>query len=192
MMEAPSAHQSKDLKRGAEHRCVAVPSVAEQLRSKIESLIRFASLGIADLEPRSQRIASGCGESLEPAGLSSRVTHYIAPRCSPTNQLCNSFVRYTRAGGLAGSPFNPHPRRLSGSRVRFAAQSLSGVLMIFSTSLLIMPPPSAARLVQDYEKSARGLAKAQHVSTGDETRTVGSLQMSGTVIEDSVARHGLL
>jgi hypothetical protein len=50
--------------------------------------------------------------------------------------------------------------------------------MIFSTSLLSMTPPSAGRLVQDYEKSARGLAEQQHMSTGDETRTVGSLQMS--------------
>jgi hypothetical protein len=57
---------------------------------------------------------------------------------------------------LAGSPFNARLSRPSGSRLRSAAQSLSGLLMIFSTSLLIMTPLPAGRLVQDYEKAARG------------------------------------
>src|SRR5579863_3080211 len=73
---------------------------------------------------------------------------------------------------------NVPTRRPSGSRVQSAAQSAGGLLMIFSTSLVSMTPPSPARLVQDYEKSARGLAEQQHMSTGDETRTVGSLQIS--------------
>ncbi len=67
------------------------------------------------------------------------------------------------AARLAGSPFNPHPSRPSGSRLRSAAQSLSGLLMIFSTWLLIMTPLSAGRLVQDYEKAARGLTNQQHM-----------------------------
>jgi hypothetical protein len=50
MMEAPSARQSGNLQRGAKHRSFALPSVVDQLKSKIESLIGFASLGIADLE----------------------------------------------------------------------------------------------------------------------------------------------
>jgi hypothetical protein len=60
------------------------------------------------------------------------------------------------AARLPGSPFNAHLSRPSGSRLRSAAQSLSGLLMIFSTSLLIMTPLPAGRLVQDYEKAARG------------------------------------
>jgi len=50
MMEAPSARQSGNLQRGAKHQSFALPSVVDRLKSKIESLIGFASLGIADLE----------------------------------------------------------------------------------------------------------------------------------------------